>query len=145
MHLIRNAVDHGLESAEERLAHGKPEAGTIKLEMGVMDDMFQMALSDDGRGLALHKVRQIGIEKQLISVDQVLTDAQIARLILQPGFSTRSEVTEVSGRGVGMDAVLDFVTREHGKIEICFTDRGGRRLPRLPDHRDAAGERGGGS
>lgn len=123
MHLIRNAVDHGLESAEERLAHGKPEAGTIKLEMGVMEDMFQMALSDDGRGLALHKVRQIGIEKQLISVDQVLTDAQIARLILQPGFSTRSEVTEVSGRGVGMDAVLDFVTREHGKIEICFMDR----------------------
>jgi chemotaxis protein histidine kinase CheA len=61
--------------------------------MGVMDDMFQMALSDDGRGLALHKVRQIGIEKQLISMDQVLTDARL-RLILQPGFSTRSEVTE---------------------------------------------------
>ncbi len=122
MHLIRNAVDHGLESGEERLAKGKPEAGTIKLEMGVMEDMFQMALSDDGRGLALHKVRQIAIEKQLISVDQVLTDAEIARLILQPGFSTRSEVTEVSGRGVGMDAVLDFVTREHGKIEIRFMD-----------------------
>ncbi|AYR24417.1 ATP-binding protein [Herbaspirillum rubrisubalbicans] len=122
MHLIRNAMDHGLESTEERLAKGKPEAGTIKLEMGVMDDMFQMALSDDGRGLALHKVRQIGIEKNLISIDQVLTDAEIARLILQPGFSTRSEVTEVSGRGVGMDAVLDFVTREHGQIEIRFTD-----------------------
>ncbi|MDR9847683.1 ATP-binding protein [Herbaspirillum huttiense] len=122
MHLIRNAMDHGLESGEERLAKGKPEAGTIKLEMGVMEDMFQMALSDDGRGLALHKVRQIAIEKQLISVDQVLTDAEIARLILQPGFSTRSEVTEVSGRGVGMDAVLDFVTREHGKIEIRFMD-----------------------
>ncbi|ALU89356.1 chemotaxis histidine kinase protein [Herbaspirillum rubrisubalbicans M1] len=122
MHLIRNAMDHGLESTEERLAKGKPEAGTIKLEMGVMDDMFQMALSDDGRGLALHKVRQIGIEKNLISIDQALTDAEIARLILQPGFSTRSEVTEVSGRGVGMDAVLDFVTREHGQIEIRFTD-----------------------
>lgn len=122
MHLIRNAVDHGLESSEERLAKGKPEAGTIKLEMGVMEDMFQMALSDDGRGLALHKVRQIGIEKQLISADQVLTDAETARLILQPGFSTRSEVTEVSGRGVGMDAVLDFVTREHGKVEIRFMD-----------------------
>ncbi|QJQ00978.1 ATP-binding protein [Herbaspirillum rubrisubalbicans] len=122
MHLIRNAMDHGLESTEERLAKGKPEAGTIRLEMGVMDDMFQMALSDDGRGLALHKVRQIGIEKSLISIDQALTDAEIARLILQPGFSTRSEVTEVSGRGVGMDAVLDFVTREHGQIEIRFTD-----------------------
>ncbi|MDR6394146.1 HAMP domain-containing protein [Herbaspirillum seropedicae] len=122
MHLIRNAMDHGLESSEERLAKGKPEAGVIKLEMGVMEDMFQMALSDDGRGLALERVRQIGIEKHLITVDQALSDAEIARLILQPGFSTRSEVTEVSGRGVGMDAVLDFVTREHGQIEIRFTD-----------------------
>lgn len=122
MHLIRNAMDHGLESTDERLAKGKAQAGTITLEMGVMDDMFQMALSDDGRGLALEKVRQIGVEKQLITVDQVLSDAEIARLILQPGFSTRSEVTEVSGRGVGMDAVLDFVTREHGQIEIVFTD-----------------------
>ncbi|NUU01419.1 HAMP domain-containing protein [Herbaspirillum robiniae] len=122
MHLIRNAVDHGLESTAERVAAGKPEAGAIKLEMGVMDNLFQMALSDDGRGLALQRVRQIGIEKNLITVDQALSDAELARLILQPGFSTRSEVTEVSGRGVGMDAVLDFVTREHGKIEIRFTD-----------------------
>ncbi|WP_432241505.1 HAMP domain-containing protein [Herbaspirillum robiniae] len=122
MHLIRNAVDHGLEGTEERVAAGKPEAGAIKLEMGVMDNLFQMALSDDGRGLALQRVRQIGIEKNLITVDQALSDAELARLILQPGFSTRSEVTEVSGRGVGMDAVLDFVTREHGKIEIRFTD-----------------------
>lgn len=122
MHLIRNAVDHGLEGTAERVAAGKPEAGAIKLEMGVMDNLFQMALSDDGRGLALQRVRQIGIEKNLITVDQALSDAELARLILQPGFSTRSEVTEVSGRGVGMDAVLDFVTREHGKIEIRFTD-----------------------
>ncbi len=122
MHLIRNAMDHGLEDAAERQAAGKPEAGTIKLEMGVMDDMFQMALSDDGRGLALERVRQIGVEKNLITVDQALSDVELARLILQPGFSTRSEVTDVSGRGVGMDAVLDFVTREHGKIEIRFTD-----------------------
>lgn len=122
MHLIRNAMDHGLEGAQERVAKGKPEAGHIKLEMGVMDDMFHMALSDDGRGLALQRVREIAIEKNLITVDQALTDAEIARLIMQPGFSTRSEVTEVSGRGVGMDAVLDFVTREHGKIEIRFGD-----------------------
>ncbi|WP_343654200.1 ATP-binding protein, partial [Herbaspirillum sp.] len=122
MHLIRNAMDHGLEGREERVTKGKPETGSIRLEMGVMDDMFQLALSDDGRGLALEKVRQIGIEKQLITVDQALSDAEIARLILQPGFSTRSEVTDVSGRGVGMDAVLDFVTREHGQIEIRFTD-----------------------
>jgi chemotaxis protein histidine kinase CheA len=87
-----------------------------------MGGMLHMALSDDGRGLALECVRQTGIEKNMITVDQALSDAELARLILQPGFSTRSEVTEVSGRGVGMDAVLDFVTREHGKIEIRFTD-----------------------
>ncbi|WDZ94207.1 MCP four helix bundle domain-containing protein [Herbaspirillum sp. WKF16] len=122
MHLIRNAMDHGLESVEERLAKGKAQAGSIKLEMGVMGGMLHMALSDDGRGLALERVRQTGIEKNMITVDQALSDAELARLILQPGFSTRSEVTEVSGRGVGMDAVLDFVIREHGKIEIRFTD-----------------------
>jgi len=123
MHLIRNAVDHGLESPEQRLAQGKPEVGTIHLQLGVMDNMLHMALADDGRGLALARIRQSAIEKNIIGVHQVLTDAELACLILQPGFSTRSEVTEVSGRGVGMDAVLDFVTREHGRIEIQFMDR----------------------
>ncbi|MCA1323862.1 HAMP domain-containing protein [Herbaspirillum sp. alder98] len=122
MHLIRNAVDHGLEQPEERAAAGKADAGAIRIEMGVMDDMLHLALSDDGRGLAMQQVRRIGIEKNLITVDQALTDAEIARLILQPGFSTRSEVSEVSGRGVGMDAVVDFVTREQGRIELRFTD-----------------------
>jgi len=122
MHLIRNAVDHGLESPAERLAKGKPEAGKIHLQLGVMNNMLHMALSDDGRGLALSRIRQSAIEKNLITVQQVLTDAELARVILQPGFSTRSEVTDVSGRGVGMDAVLDFVTREQGSIEIEFMD-----------------------
>ena len=122
MHLIRNALDHGLEQPEGRAAAGKPEAGLIRIEMGVMDDMLHLALSDDGRGLAMQQVRRIGIEKNLITVDQALSDAEIARLILQPGFSTRSEVSEVSGRGVGMDAVVDFVTREQGRIELRFTD-----------------------
>lgn len=123
MHLIRNAMDHGLETAEERVAKGKPDAGTIKLEMGVMDNLFQMALTDDGRGLALAHIRRTAVEKNLITADQAMTDAEVARLIMQPGFSTRSEVTDVSGRGVGMDAVLDFVTREHGKIDIHFLDQ----------------------
>lgn len=123
MHLIRNAVDHGLEAPAERLALGKPEAGTIRLQLGVMDNMLHMALSDDGRGLALARIRQTGIEKHLITADQVMTDAELAALIMRPGFSTRSEVSDVSGRGVGMDAVLDFVTREHGRIDIEFLDR----------------------
>lgn len=122
MHLIRNAMDHGLETAGERIARGKPPAGTIKLELGVMDGMAHMALGDDGRGLALARIRQIAMERKLIAADATPTDAQTARLIMEPGFSTRSEVTEVSGRGVGMDAVLDFVAREHGQIDIRFTD-----------------------
>lgn len=122
MHLIRNAMDHGLETPEERLAVGKTEAGTIRLQMGVMDNMLHIALSDDGRGLALARIRQTAIEKNLISKDEHLDDNALARLIMRPGFSTRSEVTDVSGRGVGMDAVLDFVSREQGKIEIEFLD-----------------------
>ena len=123
MHLVRNAVDHGLETADERLARGKPEAGTIRLQLGVMDNMLHMALSDDGRGLALARIRQIAINKQLIAPEQSLSDAELARVVLQPGFSTRSEVTGVSGRGVGMDAVLDFVSREGGNIEFVFLDQ----------------------
>src|SRR5690606_3987913 len=122
MHLIRNAMDHGLETAEERIGKDKPAAGTIKLELGVMDGMAHMALSDDGRGLALARIRQIASERKLIAADATPSDAQTARLIMEAGFSTRSEVTDVSGRGVGMDAVLDFVAREHGQIDIHFTD-----------------------
>ena len=88
-----------------------------------MDNMLHMALSDDGRGLALARIRQIAINKQLIAPEQSLSDAELARVVLQPGFSTRSEVTGVSGRGVGMDAVLDFVSREGGNIEFVFLDQ----------------------
>lgn len=121
MHLIRNAMDHGLEAEAERLAAGKPAAGAIKLELGVLDGMAHMALSDDGRGLALARIRQTAIERKLIEADAPLRDAELARLVMQAGFSTRSEVSNVSGRGVGMDAVLDFVTREQGRIELRFT------------------------
>ncbi|WP_238533963.1 ATP-binding protein, partial [Herbaspirillum lusitanum] len=122
MHLIRNAMDHGLETPEERQAKGKQAAGTIRLQLGVMDNMLHMALSDDGRGLALAHIRRTAVDKQLIAADAVPSDAELARLIMRAGFSTRSEVTDVSGRGVGMDAVLDFVTQEHGRIEIEFLD-----------------------
>jgi HAMP domain-containing protein/HPt (histidine-containing phosphotransfer) domain-containing protein len=121
MHLIRNAMDHGLESAEARVALGKPPAGTIKLEVGVMNGMAHMALSDDGRGLALSRIRQTAIEKNLIADHARPSDLELAHLIMQAGFSTRKEVSSVSGRGVGMDAVLDFVTREQGWIELRFT------------------------
>ncbi|MBS0356956.1 MAG: HAMP domain-containing protein [Proteobacteria bacterium] len=122
MHLIRNAVDHGLETVDERIAAGKPLAGLISLDASVRDGQFQLALRDDGRGLALARIRRIAVNKGLIGEDAQLDDVTTARLIFQAGFSTASHVTEVSGRGVGMDAVLDFVKREHGRIEIMFLD-----------------------
>jgi signal transduction histidine kinase len=122
MHLIRNTMDHGLETPKVRVAKGKPAAGTIRLRMGVDDGMLRITLSDDGRGLALARIRKIAIEKGVSGAEGEMGDEQIARLILRPGFSTADRVTEVSGRGVGMDAVQDFVQREGGKIEIQFTD-----------------------
>lgn len=122
MHLLRNSLDHGLEGAQERRAKGKPEAGTIDIEVGLDHNMLQVTLSDDGRGLALHRIRSIAVQRGWITAETYVTDEQIAQFIFRPGFSTAAQVTEVSGRGVGMDAVQDFVRREHGRIELRFTD-----------------------
>ncbi|MES2258191.1 MAG: ATP-binding protein [Pseudomonadota bacterium] len=122
MHLMRNALDHGLEAPHTRLAKGKPAAGTIRLEMGVLDGMLQFALSDDGAGLALERIRRVAIERGLFSADDVISDTAAAQLILRAGFSTRQQVSEVSGRGVGLDAVCDFVAAASGRVSIAFTD-----------------------
>lgn len=122
MHLLRNSMDHGLETADERRAHGKPAAGTIDIEVGLDHNMLQITLSDDGRGLALHRIRSIAVQRGWINHETYVTDEQIAQFIFRPGFSTAATVSGVSGRGVGMDAVQEFVRREHGRIELRFTD-----------------------
>ena len=122
MHLIRNAMDHGLETAAERLAHGKAAAGTIRLDMGVLDGTLQFALTDDGAGLALARIRTRAIERGLLGADEAVSDGAAAQLILRAGFSTRQHVSDVSGRGVGMDAVCDFAARADGTVTIAFTD-----------------------
>jgi two-component system, chemotaxis family, sensor kinase CheA len=122
MHLLRNALDHGIETPDARAAAGKPAAGAIALEVGVDDHALQLTLSDDGRGLALARIRDIALARGWLAPDAELSDDAIAALIFRPGFSTAEHVTEVSGRGVGMDAVRDFLTREHGRIELRFTD-----------------------
>ncbi|MFX1734221.1 MCP four helix bundle domain-containing protein [Paraburkholderia sp. A1RI_3L] len=122
MHLVRNSMDHGIEAAAERLAQGKHAAGTIEIEAGVDNHVLQITLSDDGRGLALARIRGIAMERGWIDQDAELSDEAIAEFIFRPGFSTAERVTEVSGRGVGMDAVRNFLTREHGSIELRFTD-----------------------
>ncbi|RKF46014.1 ATP-binding protein [Paraburkholderia fungorum] len=122
MHLLRNSMDHGIETAEARSAHGKSPAGTIDIEVGVDSGALQITLSDDGRGLALERIRGIAVQRGWIGSGDQLSDEAIAEFIFRPGFSTAATVTEVSGRGVGMDAVRDFLKREHGRIELRFTD-----------------------
>jgi two-component system chemotaxis sensor kinase CheA len=122
MHLLRNSMDHGIETAEVRRAQGKAPAGTINIEVGAVKNAVQIALSDDGRGLALERIRAIGEARGWIAPDQQVSDEEIAKLIFRAGFSTAEQVTEVSGRGVGMDAVQDFLKRAHGSIELRFTD-----------------------
>ena len=121
-HLLRNSVDHGLEPADERTAAGKHEAGTIELEVGVDAAALQLTLSDDGRGLALAGIRAIAVERGWIAPNEPIDDEAIAAFIFRAGFSTAKAVTEVSGRGVGMDAVKQMLEREHGRIELRFTD-----------------------
>jgi len=122
MHLIRNAVDHGIEAPDERLENGKPAAGTIDLRMRVEAGLLHIDLSDDGRGLALQRIRALAIERNLHGGADALDDDEVALLIFRAGFSTAESITDVSGRGVGLDAVRDFIERENGRIAISFTD-----------------------
>jgi len=122
MHLMRNSVDHGIEAAAARVAQGKAAAGTIAIEAGVDRGALQITLSDDGRGLALGRIRSIASARGWLDADAQLSDELVADFIFHPGFSTAEKVTEVSGRGVGMDAVRDFLKRENGTIELRFTD-----------------------
>ncbi|CAD6553373.1 ATP-binding protein [Paraburkholderia sabiae] len=122
MHLLRNSVDHGIESIEQRVELGKPEAGVIDIEVGVAEGALQITLSDDGRGLALSRIRGIAADRGWLQPDSQVSDEAVAEFIFRPGFSTAQNVTEVSGRGVGMDAVRDFIKREGGRIELRFTD-----------------------
>ena len=120
MHLYRNSIDHGIETPEKRLAKGKPAAGQINLDVSLADGRVVLKLGDDGSGLAVALIRQRAIEKGLLGADQQPSPEEIAQLIFAPGFSTAAVVTEVSGRGVGMDAVKSFVEREEGTIELVF-------------------------
>ena len=120
MHLYRNSIDHGIESAEKRLAKGKPAAGHINLDVSLAEGRVVLKLGDDGAGLAVALIRQRAIEKDILAADQQASPEEIAQLIFAPGFSTAAVVTEVSGRGVGMDAVKSFVEREEGTIELVF-------------------------
>jgi two-component system chemotaxis sensor kinase CheA len=118
VHMVRNAMDHGLEPAEDRVAAGKPEAGTVHLSAYHQGSNIVIELRDDGRGINPEKILKKAREKGIISPNAVLTREETFNLIFAPGFSTAEKVTAVSGRGVGMDVVKRNIEKLRGKIEI---------------------------
>ena len=118
MHIIRNAIDHGLESPQERRATGKPEKGLLQLWAAQKGNHVVIEVHDDGRGIDVARVRRKAIEKKLISESQALTEEECYELLFMPGFSTRDEVSDLSGRGVGMDVVKNNIAALSGMIGV---------------------------
>lgn len=118
VHMIRNAVDHGIGSPEERKKSGKPEKGTIRLRAYHKGGNIVIEISDDGAGLDRDRILEKAVENGVVDGSHDLSDQDIYRLIFHPGLSTAGKVTDVSGRGVGMDVVKQAVERLRGKVEI---------------------------
>jgi chemosensory pili system protein ChpA (sensor histidine kinase/response regulator) len=118
LHLLRNAVDHGIELPDERLAAGKAAQGTIHLVFARQGSSIVVTIRDDGRGLDYQRIHSKAIERQLIDAAQPATEAELARLVLLPGFSTRDQVSEISGRGVGLDVVATRLASIKGTVEL---------------------------
>ncbi len=117
-HLVRNCVDHGIETPEEREAKGKPTSGTITLKAYQRGGRVFVEISEDGQGIDLANIRKKAVEKGWIQEDEVLTEQALLQFIFKPGFSTAAEVTELSGRGVGMDVVRTQLDQLGGTIEV---------------------------
>ena len=117
-HLLRNAVAHGLESTDERKKLGKPEAGQIKLKVSLENDEITLVVTDDGAGVNLAKVKQKAIEKGLLKSDQDVSDQALMAVIFEPGFSTADTVSQIAGRGVGLDAVRSDIAALSGRIDV---------------------------
>jgi len=119
-HLLRNALDHGIESPAERRRAGKPEEGQIRIRVTPGTDAVNILISDDGRGLDLEAIRRQAIKQRLHTTDELdqLTEAQVQALLLRPGFSTSPMITDISGRGVGLDVVQACVERLRGSLTL---------------------------
>ncbi len=121
-HMLRNAVAHGIESAEARASRGKPAAGTITIQVNQESNDVSVAFSDDGGGLHLDKIRAKAVANGVMKQNDSLSDAEAANLIFMPGFSTAEHITELSGRGVGMDVVRAEVSAVGGRIETSTSE-----------------------
>ncbi len=133
VHLIRNSIDHGIEMPDVRIAAGKPETGTVELNAFHQSGNIVIEIKDDGAGLNKERIQQKAIENGLIDESTTLADEQIFDLIFQPGFSTADAVSDLSGRGVGMDVVRRNIASLNGSIEVSSeTGKGSRFVIRLP-------------
>jgi len=133
VHLVRNSLDHGLESAQERLAVGKSETGQVALNAFHQGGNIIIEVMDDGRGLNIEKIRQKATDKGLIDAEQSLSEQEVAELIFLPGFSTADQVSDLSGRGVGMDVVKRNIQDLNGTIDVqTAPGRGSTFTIRLP-------------
>jgi chemosensory pili system protein ChpA (sensor histidine kinase/response regulator) len=132
-HVLRNAVVHGIESPDDRQAAGKPETGTIRISLTRDGQNLRLEVADDGRGLNYAAIREAAVQRGLMNPELQLSDAQVALFILEPGFSTASELTQSAGRGVGMDVVASEVRQLGGSLELdSEAGRGARFIIRLP-------------
>ncbi|MBN2641564.1 MAG: hybrid sensor histidine kinase/response regulator [Victivallales bacterium] len=120
VHLLRNAIDHGLETPEERVAAGKNDTGTIVLSAFHWAGMFNIIMTDDGRGIDLDKLRSIIVERGMVNIEMAekMPDKEILDFLFLPGFTTKSSVSELSGRGVGLDVVMNMIQEVKGEVSI---------------------------
>ena len=129
-HLLRNAVDHGLESPDERRAAGKPAEGVLRLEARHSAGALHVIVSDDGRGVDLDKLRRAVVERNLVDVQAgaALSEAELLEFLFLPGFSMKDTVTDISGRGVGLDVVQDMVKQVRGTVRVSSQPGRGTRF-----------------
>jgi two-component system chemotaxis sensor kinase CheA len=130
VHLVRNSVDHGIEMPEEREAQGKPRMGIVKLSASQEGDHILLTIDDDGKGMDPEKLKEIAISRGVLDADSAarMSDVEAFNLIFAPGFSTKVEISEVSGRGVGMDVVKTKINQLNGSVSITSELGKGTRL-----------------
>jgi two-component system chemotaxis sensor kinase CheA len=128
IHSARNSIDHGIEPVDERIAAGKPEAGTLRLGASNEGNMIVITVEDDGRGIDVEKVQRKAVERGVIPAGKTLSDVEAHNLIFDPGFSTAGQITNVSGRGVGLDVVKRQIEKVNGTVTVWSEKGSGTRF-----------------
>ena len=125
-HILRNALDHGIEPPAERIKAGKPEQAAIRVTAVHSEGMLSIMIDDDGRGIDIERLRKKVVEKKLVTPEMAakLSEEELLEFLFLPSFSTKEEITDLSGRGVGLDVVLDTVQKLRGSVETMTAGEG---------------------